>query len=118
MRKLTRVVTLPTSLNPGDADYARERYTTSQASVYLGVSREFLYRQIEQRRIGHLRDGRMVRLSQADLDTWRQNRRVEIAAVGPGPLPKSPRHDETNRRVARARELAAVVGSTEESPFH
>lgn len=118
MRKLTRAVALPSSVNPGDPDYARERYTTSQASVYLGVSREFLYRQIEQRLIGHLRDGRMVRLSQADLDAWRQNRRVEVATPGGAPAPTSRRHDETTRRVARARELAAVVGSTEESPFH
>jgi excisionase family DNA binding protein len=118
MRKLTHAVTLPPAVTPNDPEYTRERYSTSQASVYLGVSREFLYRQVEQHRIGHLREGRMVRLSQADLDAWRQSRRVEVSAGETAAKVKAPRHDETSRRVARARELAAVVGPTKESPFH
>jgi excisionase family DNA binding protein len=78
-------LTLPVSVPPGHPDYTRETYSLAQAAAYLCVSATWVYREVAAGQLAHRRhgSGRNARItfSQADLDAWRQSRRVERRAA-------------------------------------
>lgn len=73
-------VLMPPLLRPTDPAYTLERYDPRQAAAYLGRSRAKVYRDIANGQLAHRRDGKrgVVRMSQADLDAWREARRREV----------------------------------------
>lgn len=102
-RRLSAAVILPPTLTPADPDYARERYTTAQAAEYLGLALGRVYTETAGGRLAHRRDGfRGMRFSQADLDAWRTQRRVDATA-----RTERPRREPTPTRpvVSRLHEL-------------
>ena len=71
-------VALPPSLPVDHPDYTRERFSVAEAAAYLLVHVTRIYADAAKGELGYRRDGnRRLRFSQADLDAWRQARRVE-----------------------------------------
>lgn len=76
-----RAVVLPPMLTPSDPRYTLETYSVAQAAGYLGIAVCRVYQHASTGELAHLKDGaRRLRFSQADLDAWRQRRRVEARA--------------------------------------
>ena len=71
-------LTMPPVLLPTDPSYTLEVYDVRQAAAFLCVHRSRIYADIAAGLLAHRRDGhRRIRFSQADLDQWRQAKRVE-----------------------------------------
>ena len=49
----------------------------SAAARYIGMSESWLYRQVEKKKIPHLRLGRRIAFRTADLDRWLESRLVK-----------------------------------------
>lgn len=77
----------PELLRKDDPAYTLERYTPSQAALYLGMSRASVYRELAEERLAHRRNGTRgtVLMSQADLDEWREAHR-KPARMSPAEL--------------------------------
>lgn len=74
----TPAAVLPELVLENDLRYRLERFTPAQAAGYLHIAIDRVYRYAAGGQIGHVKDGRRrIRFSQADLDLWRQARRVE-----------------------------------------
>lgn len=89
--KTYRTVTLPVSVSVDHPDYTRERYTLDQASGYLHMCRDIVYRESIAMRIGHRITSQSSRAtgekarrlySQRDLDVYRESQRQEPATGG------------------------------------
>lgn len=84
----------PELLRKDHPAYALERYTPSQAALYLGMSRASVYRELAEERLAHRRNGTRgtVVMSQADLDEWRERNR-KPARISPAQLRAVVRRD-------------------------
>lgn len=83
---------LPQVLDPAHPAYGLETYSVRTAAAYLVCHPAQIYARAAKGELGYRRDGnRRLRFSQADLDAWRQARRVEARTTSARMVTRSSR---------------------------
>lgn len=62
---------------PEQSPPPRRHLELEEAAAYLGMSPSWLYRQVERKKVPHLRLGRKIAFRVADLDRWLESQLVK-----------------------------------------
>ena len=77
LRDMTPGIVSEKNIVSGQITKQKQLLDTTEASAFLGISRNTLYEWIIQKKIPHVKVGRLVKFKQEDLDAWLKKRTQE-----------------------------------------